>query len=224
MGAGADLVIAWACHDPSSRWKHSPALGGLFWGDWDGRLCRPRQPAVRKTNGGGRELFLRAFDYQARRPTGKTVEFRRKPPCDGGRTRARTWDPMIKSHLLYQLSYAPGTGPEKTLARGPSFNKATPRCPANWTRFSRLLEGARNGEKSPDSSDFSAGFNLPPGPCPQSRPDPPRSEPRSRPSSSRSSRSMPRSKRCWRQPSAPNRCPIWVRTASRRFWPSSSVL
>ena len=30
----------------------------------------------------------------------------------GGRTRARTWDPMIKSHLLYQLSYAPGTSPE----------------------------------------------------------------------------------------------------------------
>ncbi|HEV7878590.1 hypothetical protein, partial [Bradyrhizobium sp.] len=28
------------------------------------------------------------------------------------RTRARTWDPMIKSHLLYQLSYAPGTSPE----------------------------------------------------------------------------------------------------------------
>ena len=25
----------------------------------------------------------------------------------GGRTRARTWDPVIKSHLLYQLSYAP---------------------------------------------------------------------------------------------------------------------
>jgi hypothetical protein len=142
----------------------------------------------------------------------------------GGRTRARTWDPMIKSHLLYQLSYAPGTGPEKTLARGPSFSKATPRCPANWARFSRPLEGARNGEKSSDSSDFSAGFNLRPRPCPQSRPDPLRSGPRSRPSSSRSKRSMPRSKRCWRQPSAPNRCPIWVRTASRRFWPSSSVL
>src|SRR5882757_3523463 len=27
----------------------------------------------------------------------------------GGRTRARTWDPLIKSQLLYQLSYAPGT-------------------------------------------------------------------------------------------------------------------
>ena len=26
---------------------------------------------------------------------------------DGGRTRARTWDPLIKSQLLYQLSYAP---------------------------------------------------------------------------------------------------------------------
>jgi hypothetical protein len=25
---------------------------------------------------------------------------------NGGRTRARTVDPMIKSHLLYQLSYA----------------------------------------------------------------------------------------------------------------------
>ena len=26
---------------------------------------------------------------------------------DGGRTRTRTWDPLIKSQLLYQLSYAP---------------------------------------------------------------------------------------------------------------------
>ena len=28
---------------------------------------------------------------------------------NGGRTRARTWDPLIKSQLLYQLSYAPGS-------------------------------------------------------------------------------------------------------------------
>ncbi len=27
---------------------------------------------------------------------------------NGGRTRTRTWDPLIKSQLLYQLSYAPG--------------------------------------------------------------------------------------------------------------------
>jgi hypothetical protein len=36
----------------------------------------------------------------------------------GGRTRARTWDPMIKSHLLYQLSYAPGTCREKPSQEG----------------------------------------------------------------------------------------------------------
>ena len=29
----------------------------------------------------------------------------------GGRTRTRTWDPLIKSQLLYQLSYAPGMPP-----------------------------------------------------------------------------------------------------------------
>ena len=41
---------------------------------------------------------------------------------DGGRTRARTWDPLIKNQLLYQLSYAPiennrvghGVGPTRT--------------------------------------------------------------------------------------------------------------
>jgi hypothetical protein len=32
----------------------------------------------------------------------------------GGRTRTRTWDPLIKSQLLYQLSYAP-----EILPRGP---------------------------------------------------------------------------------------------------------
>ena len=31
-------------------------------------------------------------------------------PGDGGRTRTRTLDPLIKSQLLYQLSYAPVSG------------------------------------------------------------------------------------------------------------------
>ena len=31
----------------------------------------------------------------------------------GGDTGTRTLDPMIKSHLLYQLSYVPKTGPGK---------------------------------------------------------------------------------------------------------------
>ena len=30
---------------------------------------------------------------------------------NGGRTRTRTWDPLIKSQLLYQLSYAPKMPP-----------------------------------------------------------------------------------------------------------------
>ena len=29
---------------------------------------------------------------------------------NGGRTRTRTWDPLIKSQLLYHLSYAPAGG------------------------------------------------------------------------------------------------------------------
>ena len=37
---------------------------------------------------------------------------------NGGRTRARTWDPMIKSYLLYQLSYAPGSWSGKPSQEG----------------------------------------------------------------------------------------------------------
>src|SRR5262249_27463356 len=32
-------------------------------------------------------------------------------PLYGGRTRTRTWDPLIKSQLLSTLSYAPGIAP-----------------------------------------------------------------------------------------------------------------
>ena len=41
----------------------------------------------------------------------------------GGRTRARTWDPLIKSQLLYQLSYAPGL-PERFASGGGRVAKA----------------------------------------------------------------------------------------------------
>ena len=34
----------------------------------------------------------------------------------GGRTRTRTWDPLIKSQLLYQLSYAPAEAMAEGLA------------------------------------------------------------------------------------------------------------
>ena len=42
-------------------------------------------------------------------------------PNYGGCTRTRTWDPLIKSQLLYQLSYAPAAG-------GAVYNKAAADC------------------------------------------------------------------------------------------------
>src|SRR5450759_4527916 len=48
----------------------------------------------------------------------------------GGRTRARTWDPLIKSQLLYQLSYAPGLPSAGSPARRGSLSKGAPGCPA----------------------------------------------------------------------------------------------
>jgi hypothetical protein len=73
----------------------------------------------------------------------------------GGRTRARTWDPLIKSQLLYQLSYAPGTGPEGLRKRA-SFSKATPRCPANRGRFSQPLRRPWHGK----SRQIPAAFSM----------------------------------------------------------------
>jgi hypothetical protein len=41
-------------------------------------------------------------------------------------------DPLIKSQLLYQLSYAPGSPLRDCLARASgSFSKAVPHCPAS---------------------------------------------------------------------------------------------
>src|SRR6266516_389176 len=45
----------------------------------------------------------------------------------GGRTRTRTLDPLIKSQLLYQLSYAPGPGNPAKIARR---RRVAKRCPA----------------------------------------------------------------------------------------------
>jgi hypothetical protein len=68
----------------------------------------------------------------------------------GGRTRARTWDPLIKSQLLYQLSYAPGSDPETATARGRRLAKrpsdvqqacglfAGNRRPGNYRKMHRI--------------------------------------------------------------------------------------
>ena len=55
---------------------------------------------------------------QIRRPapraaeTGTPLELSDRVRDFGGRTRTRTWDPLIKSQLLYQLSYAPAEPPD----------------------------------------------------------------------------------------------------------------
>src|SRR2546430_12476980 len=51
----------------------------------------------------------------------------------GGRTRTRTWDPLIKSQLLYQLSYAPEM-PAAGARRGCVCSKASSHCPAKGRR------------------------------------------------------------------------------------------
>ena len=43
------------------------------------------------------------------------------PDLNGSVTRTRTWDPVINSHLLYQLSYH-GTGSRILVALPPSRN------------------------------------------------------------------------------------------------------
>ena len=55
---------------------------------------------------------------------------------------------MIKSHLLYQLSYAPGTGPE-SLRKRASFSKATPAMSSKPAGvFPAMTRLPRNGEKA----------------------------------------------------------------------------
>jgi hypothetical protein len=59
----------------------------------------------------------------------RRAEIKRCPDLGGGRNRARTCDPLIKSQLLYQLSYAPSR-PEGRPGQGPTgvSLSRTPRC------------------------------------------------------------------------------------------------
>ena len=76
----------------------------------------------------------------------------------GGRTRARTWDPLIKSQLLYQLSYAPGTGVQESLRKSRSFSKAPPRCPAKERQFSNPEVGTKTLRKATKKPLETSGF------------------------------------------------------------------
>jgi hypothetical protein len=102
------------------RNKQKPA--GLYFGHVADETFRrvtehftPQQPEEgflhRRVRG---ELTLRAGRLAARaegRPFGLSGK-------SGGRTRTRTWDPLIKSQLLYQLSYAPPGPGERRYSKG----------------------------------------------------------------------------------------------------------
>ena len=69
----------------------------------------------------------------------------------GGRTRTRTLDPLIKSQLLYQLSYAPGsTG--GSAAKPRCLSKGRPPCPASRTSASRGNPKKKAGPAGPRKS------------------------------------------------------------------------
>jgi hypothetical protein len=149
----------------------------------------------------------------------------------GGRSRARTYDPLIKSQLLYQLSYAPGaSGPEslrkrrRLAKRPPDVQQSGPGFPCPSVRpvesgkaagIQRLFANFRSiqGSRCKGSRRKARLQSRSEPSCPsRSMPRPP-------------SWSMPRSiQRCRQPPSPPDRSPRWVRKARRRFWPSSSVL
>jgi hypothetical protein len=76
----------------------------------------------------------------------------------GGRTRARTWDPLIKSQLLYQLSYAPGSASGRAYARAGRLAKRPPDVQQRTETFPRAdrVPAKRKSRRIPAA--FSALF------------------------------------------------------------------
>src|ERR1700757_901835 len=73
----------------------------------------------------GRTMHGSSHSAIGRRAPLRPPNLLKRIPENGGRTRTRTWDPLIKSQLLYQLSYAPGAWDRKTSARGRRLAKQT---------------------------------------------------------------------------------------------------
>ena len=71
---------------------------------------------------------------------------------DGGRTRARTLDPLIKSQLLYQLSYAPITLDRLVAGRWVVYSQAHPGCKAPFSPKGPPLPGRRKRRAGAQSS------------------------------------------------------------------------
>ncbi len=65
----------------------------------------------------------------------------------GGRSRTRTYDPLIKSQLLYHLSYAPGRRPKGPTPKVAPLTSPRSPCPAaahhRSPNSSRLMRTSR---------------------------------------------------------------------------------
>src|SRR5258705_13618547 len=81
--------------------------------------------------------------------------FRGSGRLGGGRTRARTWDPLIKSQLLYQLSYAPGRA-RKAFARGRRLAKRPP----NVQQTGGIFPGHRHGHSNEKAAGIQRLFLM----------------------------------------------------------------
>jgi hypothetical protein len=110
----------WGPTNQSPNWS-PPAPGTEISSAETGRQKPTQQLAVTNSETGRKR---ESPDFRAR--TARLLAKVQTLRLGGGRTRARTWDPMIKSHLLYQLSYAPGTCPEKPFTRGRRLAKRPP--------------------------------------------------------------------------------------------------
>src|SRR5262249_23985633 len=79
-----------------------------------------------------------------------------------GRTRTRTWDPLIKSQLLYQLSYAPEMPPRCAPQGLRPVAKRVPTVQGRpaWTCVSRLSPPFVPAKAGPRAADRVSGSRV----------------------------------------------------------------
>src|SRR3546814_15014369 len=74
---------------------------------------------------------------------------------NGGRTRARTWDPLIKSQLLYQLSYASIAVPAWPDPVGSAPGSTSPGGGQHENAALKALPDSQRGSASPPNGSAS---------------------------------------------------------------------
>jgi hypothetical protein len=128
------------------------AIRGAFYHDKPNiRCCRwaadAGEPSTLRVAGG---ILAKSRPRLAPSPADGRPRWSKAPEIAGfcgGRTRALTWDPLIKSQLLYQLSYAPGSlavaRGRASLAKGCGPVQRTP--PASPRRSRRVVNDGAGG-------------------------------------------------------------------------------